>query len=88
MSNGHVYPEVDGTDVDAPYAQHKYLCRNLRNGQFEEVTAQGCPSVDRLIELTEGKKAIRRLRWSFGREPLELYRVAILSYLFFPQINR
>jgi hypothetical protein len=41
MSNGHVYPEVDGTDVDAPYAQHKYLYRNLRNGQFEEVTAQG-----------------------------------------------
>ena len=43
MSNGHVYPEVDGTNVDAPYAQHKYLYRNLRNGQFEEVTAQGGP---------------------------------------------
>jgi enediyne biosynthesis protein E4 len=45
MSNGHVYPEVDGTNVDAPYAQHKYLYRNLRNGQFEEVTAQGGPGI-------------------------------------------
>ena len=40
ISNGHVYPEVDGTQIDAPYAQHKYLYRNLRNGQFEEVTMQ------------------------------------------------
>ena len=40
ISNGHVYPEVDGKNIDAPYAQQKYLYRNLRNGQFEEVTAQ------------------------------------------------
>jgi len=45
MSNGHVYPEVDGTDVDAPYAQHKYLYRNLRNGQFEDMSAQGGPGI-------------------------------------------
>jgi len=45
MSNGHVYPEVDGTDVDAPYAQHKYLYRNLRNGQFEDVSAQAGPGI-------------------------------------------
>jgi enediyne biosynthesis protein E4 len=45
MSNGHVYPEVEGTNVDAPYAQHKYLYRNLRNGQFEEVTAQAGPGI-------------------------------------------
>ena len=38
VSNGHVYPEVDGSHIDAPYAEHKYLYRNLRNGQFEEVT--------------------------------------------------
>ncbi|HWW97169.1 MAG TPA: VCBS repeat-containing protein, partial [Edaphobacter sp.] len=36
ISNGHVYPEVDGTHIDSPYAEHKYLYRNLRNGQFEE----------------------------------------------------
>ena len=41
ISNGHVYPEVDGTQIDAPYAEHKYLYRNLRNGQFEEVTKLG-----------------------------------------------
>jgi len=40
ISNGHVYPEVDGSHIDAPYAEHKYLYRNLRNGQFEEVTAK------------------------------------------------
>ncbi|AFL88496.1 hypothetical protein Terro_2596 [Terriglobus roseus DSM 18391] len=38
ISNGHVYPEVDNSHIDAPYAQKKYLYRNLRNGQFEEVT--------------------------------------------------
>ena len=38
ISNGHVYPEVDTSHLDAPYAEHKYVYRNLRNGQFEEVT--------------------------------------------------
>ena len=45
ISNGHVYPEVDGTQIDAPYAEHKYLYRNLRNGQFEEVTKLGGPGI-------------------------------------------
>ncbi len=39
ISNGHVYPEVDSSHLDAPYAEHKYVYRNLRNGQFEEVTS-------------------------------------------------
>jgi hypothetical protein len=38
VANGHVYPEVDGTQVDASYAERKYLYRNLRNGQFEDVS--------------------------------------------------
>ncbi len=38
ISNGHVYPEVNSSHLEAPYAEHKYLYRNLRNGQFEEVT--------------------------------------------------
>jgi hypothetical protein len=46
ISNGHVYPEVDGTHIDAPYAEHKYLYRNLRNGQFEEVTKLGGPGIN------------------------------------------
>ncbi len=41
VANGHVYPEVDGTQVDAAYAERKYLYRNLRNGQFEDVSLQG-----------------------------------------------
>ena len=46
ISNGHVYPEVDGTAIDAPYAEHKYLYRNLRNGQFEEVTSKAGPGIN------------------------------------------
>ena len=41
FANGHVYPEVDGTQVDAAYAERKYLYRNLRNGQFEDVSLVG-----------------------------------------------
>jgi hypothetical protein len=36
-----VYPEVDGTQVDAAYAERKYLYRNLRNGQFEDMSLNG-----------------------------------------------
>ncbi len=49
IANGHVYPEVDGTQVDAPYAEHKYLYRNLRNGQFEDVTSKGGPGITEAV---------------------------------------
>ncbi len=45
VCNGHVYPEVDGAHVDSPYAEQKYLYRNLRNGQFEEVTRSAGPGI-------------------------------------------
>jgi enediyne biosynthesis protein E4 len=45
MSNGHVYPEVDKSNADLKYAEHKYLYRNLRNGRFEDVTNQGGPGI-------------------------------------------
>jgi len=45
ISNGHVYPEVDSSHLDAPYAEHKYLYRNLRNGQFEEITSTAGPGM-------------------------------------------
>jgi hypothetical protein len=45
VANGHVYPEVDGSHVDAPYAERKYVYRNLRNGQFEEVTPLAGPGM-------------------------------------------
>jgi hypothetical protein len=40
ICNGHVYPEVAESHIEAPYAEPKYLYRNLRNGQFEDVTAK------------------------------------------------
>ena len=45
VANGHVYPEVDGTQVDAAYAERKYLYRNLRNGQFEDLSLKGGPGI-------------------------------------------
>ncbi len=45
ISNGHVYPEVDASHLDSPYAEHKYVYRNLRNGQFEEVTNLAGPGI-------------------------------------------
>ena len=46
ISNGHVYPEVDNSHIEAPYAEHKYLYRNLRNGQYEEVTKLAGPGIN------------------------------------------
>ncbi|HEX4066760.1 MAG TPA: CRTAC1 family protein [Acidobacteriaceae bacterium] len=45
MSNGHVYPEVNKSNADLKYAEHKYLYRNLRNGRFEDVTSEGGPGI-------------------------------------------
>ena len=45
VSNGHVYPEVSSSHTEAPYAEHKYLYRNLRNGRFEEVTDKAGPGI-------------------------------------------
>jgi hypothetical protein len=36
---------VDKSNADLKYAEHKYLYRNLQNGRFEEVTAQGGPGI-------------------------------------------
>lgn len=38
LVNGHVYPEVDKLEAEAGYAQRKVLYRNLRNGNFSDVT--------------------------------------------------
>jgi hypothetical protein len=45
MSNGHVYPEVDKSNADLTYAEHKYLYRNLHNGRFEDVTKKSGPGM-------------------------------------------
>ena len=45
VANGHVYPEVSSSKTEAPYAEHKYLYRNLRNDRFEEVTDKAGPGI-------------------------------------------
>ena len=45
IANGHVYPEVNALKTEAPYAQPKYLYRNLRDGRFEDVTEKGGPGI-------------------------------------------
>jgi hypothetical protein len=45
VANGHVYPEVSTVKTETPYAEHKYLYRNLRNGRFEDVSAEGGPGI-------------------------------------------
>lgn len=41
VCNGHVYPEVEQLKTEAGYAETKLLYKNLRNGQFADVTASG-----------------------------------------------
>jgi len=45
VTNGHVYPEVSSSKTEAPYAERKYLYRNLRNGRFEDVSDKGGPGI-------------------------------------------
>jgi len=40
ISNGHVYPEVDGKDLGTSYRQPKVAYYNLRDGTFANITAQ------------------------------------------------
>jgi hypothetical protein len=45
VANGHVYPEVSSSKTEAPYAEHKYLYRNLHNDRFEDVTDKAGPGI-------------------------------------------
>jgi enediyne biosynthesis protein E4 len=40
LVNGHVYPEVEKLETEAGYPQRKVLYRNLRNGNFKDITEQ------------------------------------------------
>ena len=40
LVNGHVYPEVEKLTTEAGYPQRKVLYRNLRDGNFADVTTQ------------------------------------------------
>jgi hypothetical protein len=37
VSNGHVYPQVDGLNIGQKYRQRRELYRNIGNGKFEEI---------------------------------------------------
>jgi enediyne biosynthesis protein E4 len=38
--NGHIYPEIERAPLEVKYRQPRLLYRNLRNGRFEDVSAQ------------------------------------------------
>jgi hypothetical protein len=40
LVNGHVYPEVEKLTTEAGYLQRKVLYRNLRDGNFADITTQ------------------------------------------------
>jgi hypothetical protein len=45
ICNGHVYPEVGEMDSESGYRERKILYRNLGNGKFADVSAEGGPGI-------------------------------------------
>jgi len=48
MANGHVYPEVDRTNLGERYRQKTLLYRNLGNGRFADISEQAGPGFQAL----------------------------------------
>ena len=44
LANGHVYPEVDNSQVGDRYLQKTLLYRNLGNGRFQDITSEAGPA--------------------------------------------
>ncbi|HXF27160.1 MAG TPA: CRTAC1 family protein [Bryobacteraceae bacterium] len=44
LVNGHLTPEIDAAGSDSHYRQPKALFHNLRNGRFQDVSAQSGPA--------------------------------------------
>jgi hypothetical protein len=44
LANGHVYPEVDKSQVGDRYLQKTLLYRNLGNGRFQDITSEAGPA--------------------------------------------
>lgn len=38
LVNGHIYPEIERSGLATPFKEPKILYRNLRNGQFEDIS--------------------------------------------------
>jgi len=47
--NGHVYPEINGTNVPIHYKQPKVLYENLGNGKFRDVSASAGPGITNVM---------------------------------------
>jgi len=45
VCNGHVYPEVDESEVESGYRERKILYRNLGNRKFADVSTQAGPGI-------------------------------------------
>jgi len=43
--NGHVYPEVDKSDLGVRFKEQRLLYRNLGNGRFKDVSAESGPGI-------------------------------------------
>jgi hypothetical protein len=65
ISNGHVYPEVDGKDLGTSYRQPKVAYYNLRDGTFANITAQAGAT---LSELHSGRGMALGDLFNNGRE--------------------
>jgi enediyne biosynthesis protein E4 len=65
ISNGHVYPEVDGKDLGTSYRQPKVAYYNLHDGKFANITAQ---AGDTLGELHSGRGMALGDLFNNGRE--------------------
>jgi hypothetical protein len=48
IANGHIYPEVDGKSLGTSYREPKVAYYNLRNGTFENITAQAGAALSEL----------------------------------------
>ncbi len=45
LVNGHLYPEAEQIGLDTRYRQPKILYKNLRNGRFQDVSADAGPGI-------------------------------------------
>src|SRR5438094_2275668 len=43
--NGHVYPEIEGHDIGQTFKNPRLVYKNLRNGQFKDVSSQMGPGI-------------------------------------------
>jgi hypothetical protein len=43
--NGHVFPEIDKKNIDIRFKARRILYRNLRDGRFDDISAQAGPGI-------------------------------------------